>query len=80
MSRVVIDEDRCKGCSLCVSACPQKVLVMADHFNPRGYRPASLQDPESKCTGCALCARMCPDVSITVYRSRRAEKQTDKKP
>ena len=72
MSRVVVDEDRCKGCTLCNPACPQKILVMADHFNVKGYRPAALLDPNAKCTGCALCARMCPDVAITVYRSKRA--------
>lgn len=71
MSRIVIDEDRCKGCSLCNPVCPQKVLTMADHFNAKGYRPAMLVDPEGKCTGCTLCARMCPDVAITVYRSIR---------
>ncbi len=71
MSHIVIDEDRCKGCSLCNPACPLKILVMADHFNVKGYRPAALVDPEGKCTGCTLCARMCPDVAITVYKEAK---------
>ena len=67
--RVVIDEDRCKGCTLCTTACPQKVLVMAnDRLNSRGYHPAQLADPQQRCTGCALCAVICPDATITVYR------------
>jgi 2-oxoglutarate ferredoxin oxidoreductase subunit delta len=69
MSRVVIDEDRCKGCTLCNPACPKQILAMADRFNAKGYHPAALRDPEGHCTGCALCARMCPDVAITVYRT-----------
>jgi 2-oxoglutarate ferredoxin oxidoreductase subunit delta len=69
MSHVVIDEDRCKGCTLCNPACPKEILVMAEKFNAKGYHPAALRDPEAACTGCALCARMCPDVAITVYRS-----------
>lgn len=66
--RIVIDTERCKGCELCLGACPPKVIQMADTFNSKGYRPAVLVDPEDKCTGCALCAVVCPDVCITVFR------------
>lgn len=66
---VVIEVDRCKGCELCTTICPQDVLHMArDRFNARGYRPVQLIDPQGKCTGCALCALICPDVVLTVYR------------
>lgn len=65
---VVIDTNRCKGCELCTTVCPQHVLVMADLYNARGYRPAQLVDPDSKCTGCTLCAVICPDSVLTVYR------------
>jgi 2-oxoglutarate ferredoxin oxidoreductase subunit delta len=66
---VVIEVDRCKGCELCVTICPQKVLHMTrDRFNARGYRPVQLADPQGQCTGCALCALICPDVVLTVYR------------
>jgi len=66
--RIVIDEERCKGCELCVPVCPHQVIRMADHFNSHGYRPSMLDDPQGKCTGCALCAVICPDVVIRVYR------------
>ncbi len=65
---VYIDQDRCKGCELCTTVCPQNVLAMADFLNSKGYHPATLVDPEGKCTGCAVCAVICPDVCITVYR------------
>lgn len=66
---VVIAVDRCKGCELCTTICPQHVLCMTqDRFNARGYRPVQLVDPQGKCTGCALCALICPDVVLTVYR------------
>jgi 2-oxoglutarate ferredoxin oxidoreductase subunit delta len=69
MGRTVTDEERCKGCELCASACPYKLIVMAERFNRKGYHPAVLDDSRAtECTGCALCARMCPDVAITVYR------------
>jgi 2-oxoglutarate ferredoxin oxidoreductase subunit delta len=67
--RVTVDEQRCKGCALCIGACPPGVLVMAaNRLNARGYRPVQLIDPDVRCTGCGLCAVMCPDVCLTVYR------------
>lgn len=69
---VVIDTDRCKGCELCVSVCPQHVLHMASTLNARGYYPVKLDDPEGRCTGCALCAVMCPDIVFAVYRLHKA--------
>lgn len=66
---VLIEADRCKGCELCTTVCPQGILKMSHaRFNARGYRPVLLEDPEGKCTGCALCALLCPDVVLTVYR------------
>ncbi len=69
--RIVVDEDRCKGCGLCVSACPQQVVRLdTSRLNARGYHPAQLVDPEGHCTGCALCAVICPDTCLQVYRVR----------
>jgi 2-oxoglutarate ferredoxin oxidoreductase subunit delta len=66
---IVIDENRCKGCEMCILVCPKHLIGMAETFTPRGYRPARLFDPRGDCTGCLLCAVMCPDVAITVYRA-----------
>ncbi len=68
MARTVFHEDLCKGCGLCVEACPKKILAFAKHrLNHKGYQPVETIDPE-KCVGCATCARTCPDVVIEVYR------------
>lgn len=71
---ITIDDNRCKGCELCTFVCPKQIIALAEHFTPRGYRPARLVDADGKCTGCLLCAVICPDVAITVYRDgvRRA--------
>ena len=67
--RIVVDEDLCKGCVLCISVCPKEVLNMADdRFTSKGYHPAELIDPDHECTGCAICSLVCPDAAITVYR------------
>ncbi len=66
----IIDEDRCKGCGLCVAACPAHILRIAEgRFNAKGYRPVEVSDAEA-CTGCATCATICPDVVFTVYRRK----------
>jgi len=63
---VVIDVEACKGCDLCIGACPPEVLVMTTHErNARGYRfPVFL----AGCTGCRACAQICPDFVFQVYK------------
>ena len=68
MPRIIIDEAICKGCEMCVYACPRKIISLArDRMNGKGHHPAVLTD-EAKCTGCRSCAIMCPDTAITVER------------
>lgn len=66
MNKVTIDEILCKGCGLCVRACPKHLLALSQtRLNKKGYYPAEMTDPES-CIGCAACARTCPDAAITI--------------
>ena len=72
--RILIDEDRCKGCSLCVPDCPPQILRMSEtRFNAKGYRPVENINPED-CTGCGICAIVCPDVVFTVFKERKKAK------
>ena len=65
---IVIDTCRCKGCSLCVEACPLHILRLAPkRVNIKGY-PYAEQVKVEQCTGCASCAIVCPDACISVYR------------
>jgi len=68
---IKIDPIRCKGCGLCVWACPEGAIRPADKVNHRGIRVACLKDRHN-CTGCSFCAIICPDVAIEVYRERRS--------
>jgi 2-oxoglutarate ferredoxin oxidoreductase subunit delta len=62
-----IARDRCKGCELCIMACPKHVLALdSASVNGLGHHPVKLTDPGS-CTSCALCARVCPDTVFTIY-------------
>ncbi len=67
MAKVKIDQERCKGCALCVMACPEDVLKVGESLNLSGYYYAVVINPED-CIGCAQCAEMCPDLAITVWR------------
>ena len=68
MANVTFQEDLCKGCGLCVNACPKGCLTIAsDKINKKGYSPAKMANPD-KCIGCAFCATMCPDCIITVEK------------
>ncbi|MBE6775678.1 MAG: 4Fe-4S dicluster domain-containing protein [Ruminococcaceae bacterium] len=68
MPKVTFKTDMCKGCGLCVIACPKKILVIAkDKINAKGHSPAEMTD-ETKCIGCAFCATMCPDCIIKVEK------------
>ena len=68
MAKLTFKVDECKGCGLCVNACPLQLLQLSqDVINQKGHHPAELTD-ESACVGCASCATMCPDCIITVER------------
>ena len=67
---IVVNTDRCKGCSLCVVACPKNVIALsAKAVNVYGYRYAEAVLPD-ECIGCASCGIVCPDGCITVYRKK----------
>ena len=64
---IEVDPMYCKGCDLCVPACPKDVLALdEEHLTPKGYHPVYLV--KEGCTGCAICAIVCPEAALTVYR------------
>jgi len=66
--RPEINRERCKGCTLCVGACPEKIIAMSkEQFNRQGL-PFAVCFDESRCTACMSCAIICPDSAITVLR------------
>jgi 2-oxoglutarate ferredoxin oxidoreductase subunit delta len=66
-----VDTDECKGCGLCIEACPPKVIRLTDGLNPYGYRTAKYAG--AGCTGCGVCFLVCPEPgAITVLRRTAA--------
>ena len=66
---VSFDIETCKGCELCIDACPQESLALSHEINAQGYHYAVLI--KDNCTGCVNCALVCPDAVITVFREDR---------
>ena len=68
MAVLTFNEAACKGCDLCVDACPKKILSLdTSRVNAKGYHPVKC-DNLAACTACAICARVCPDSVIKVER------------
>ncbi len=74
---VTINPEECKGCGLCVVACVQKGLTLADWLNHNGFHPAVYSG--HGCNGCGLCFLVCPEPgAIVVYKRVEARVQEPK--
>lgn len=68
MVKYTVNEELCKGCGLCVRACPKKILRLSPtKLNLKGYHPSEIID-EAACIACKSCALTCPDVAITIEK------------
>ncbi|PIQ07733.1 MAG: ferredoxin [Ignavibacteriales bacterium CG18_big_fil_WC_8_21_14_2_50_31_20] len=70
---ILINIEKCKGCEICMDACPEDVIAMSKVVNKKGYLYAvKITD---SCTGCTNCALVCPDAVITVFRETKQKKE-----
>ncbi|MDR2491371.1 MAG: 4Fe-4S dicluster domain-containing protein [Spirochaetaceae bacterium] len=56
---------KCKGCYLCVHACPEKTIGIDTKSNSQGVFPAVFSG--GRCVACGNCYVVCPDICITVF-------------
>ena len=68
MKSITFNEELCKGCELCIDACPKKIISLdKDKINQKGYHPASVKDQDA-CTACGQCYVICPHVAIKIEK------------
>jgi len=70
MKTITFDEEKCKGCELCITVCPKKIIAIdKDKINKKGYNPAGVKDIDS-CITCGQCAIICPHVVIYIENDK----------
>jgi len=77
MSRIVLIDERCKGCLLCAGVCPKNIIRQSARLNRKGYRVVEAGKNAGECTACAACAIMCPDVAIRVFKTKKAKRSKE---
>jgi len=78
MAKIIIDQEKCKGCLLCIKFCPKGLISVNRGLNQRGVKPVKFsrksglpsqaKKENGGCLGCSLCAVICPDCCIEVYK------------
>ena len=61
----------CKGCRLCVGACPKGAIEPLTELNKKGYEIIRID--EEKCIGCGQCYTICPDYVFTIKETEDHE-------
>ncbi len=70
--KIVVDTERCKGCGVCIEACPTQTISLHSQVNSKGYNYCYMSAPHA-CIDCASCAVVCPDSCIVVYSTKKTE-------
>ena len=64
MAHIVIDENRCKSCYICLTTCPKGLIKKSDKTSRLGDYLVEFDDTNNECIGCPMCAKRCPDMAI----------------
>lgn len=69
--KVEVNREVCKGCYLCIRACPVKELEQDTELNSSGCYPVKTANTD-KCIACGACYEVCPDVCIEIFELESA--------
>lgn len=74
---ITIDNDFCKGCTVCVEVCPVDALQM-EPIGTRWQGSVVIVKDIEACIGCMLCELQCPDFAIVVDKPEKKAKSKAK--
>jgi len=58
-----IDQERCKGCDLCLKLCPKGVFQESQEVGAKGFR-LIIPELSRQCSNCGLCKYFCPEEAV----------------
>ena len=58
---IIVDEDLCSGCAVCISLCPYEALELKDKDGKK-----ILEIDDTKCKRCGACVTACPSNAIKI--------------
>jgi len=64
-AKVILDENHCKGCDICLELCPKGVFGVVNKIGSKGFKSRIVVNPED-CTACGRCELLCPEMAISV--------------
>jgi 2-oxoglutarate ferredoxin oxidoreductase subunit delta len=62
---VVVNEDLCTACGICIQVCPKNVLELVEDLHVWTGSMCKVQRPED-CIRCKFCENACPHFAIDV--------------
>jgi len=72
---LLIDKEKCTGCTLCAIDCPTKALVIQPVGEQASYRLLFRQEA---CNGCGVCEKSCPEHCLQFIERESEENETGK--
>lgn len=67
--KIIVDEEKCTGCKICVNVCPQMILEVVD-------KKMQVKD-ENRCMGCFGCEDECPVGAVRMLRAPQSVLKID---
>jgi 2-oxoglutarate ferredoxin oxidoreductase subunit delta len=61
LKKIAIRKERCKGCNVCVTFCPKKILAL-------DLLAMIYITDDGACVQCGRCEMLCPDFAIRVNK------------